>query len=119
MAVAAIAIFAFGLLLQRRREYITLRAQGLDSRTIRLLIGAEAGTLAVGGAVAGVLVGTAMGLYFIAVLRPLFVLAPAYTVSVRALVTPVLLVFVATVISALAASRLVNRLDPTELLRDD
>lgn len=119
MAVVTIAIFVFGLLLQRRREYITLRAQGLEPRTIRLLIAAEASTVAVGGAIAGLLVGTAMGYYFVTVLRPLFVLDPSYTLSFSALVTPVLLVFVATVLSSIAASRLVNRLEPTELLRDE
>jgi putative ABC transport system permease protein len=119
MAVVTITIFVFGLLLQRRREYITLRAQGLEPRTIRLLIAAEAGTVAAGGAIAGLIVGTAMGYYFVIVLRPLFVLAPTYTPSLGAVATPVLLVFVATVISSIAASRLVNRLDPTELLRDD
>jgi putative ABC transport system permease protein len=119
MAVVTIAIFVFGLLLQRRREYITLRAQGLEPRTIRLLIAAEASTVAIGGALAGLLVGTAMGYYFVTVLRPLFVLTPTYTPSVRAVATPILLVLVATVISSIAASRLVNRLDPTELLRDD
>lgn len=119
MAVVTIAIFVFGLLLQRRREYITLRAQGLEPRTIRLLVAAEASTVAVGGAIAGLLVGTAMGYYFVTVLRPLFVLDPSYTLSFSALVTPVLLVFVATVLSSIAASRLVNRLEPTELLRDE
>ena len=60
-----------------------------------------------------------MGYYFVSVLRPLFVLAPSYTVSVRGVATPVLLVFLATAISAIVATRLVHRLDPTELLRDD
>lgn len=119
MSIVTIAIFVFGLLLQRRREYITLRAQGLEPRTIRLLIAAEASTVAVGGAVAGLLVGAAMGYYLVTVLRPLFVLDPTYLLSVRAVATPILLVLVATVISSVAASRLVNRLDPTELLRDD
>ena len=119
MAAVAIAIFVFGLLLQRRREYITLRAQGLQPRTIRLLIAAEASTVAAGGAVAGLLVGAAMGYYFVTVLRPLFVLAPRYTLSAGAIATPLLLVIIATVGSAVVASRLVNRLDPTELLRDD
>ncbi|MGI8627770.1 MAG: ABC transporter permease [Geodermatophilaceae bacterium] len=119
MAAVTIAIFVFGLLLQRRREYITLRAQGLEPRTIRLLIGAEAGTVAVGGAIAGLAVGAAMGYYFTTVLRPLFVLAPNYTLSVGAIATPIALVLVATVLASLAASRLVNRLEPTELLRDE
>ena len=119
MAAVTIAIFVFGLLLQRRREYITLRAQGLEPRTIRLLIGAEAGTVALGGAIAGLGVGAAMGYYFVTVLRPLFVLAPNYTLSVGAIATPLLLVFAATAIASLAASRLLNRLEPTELLRDE
>ena len=119
MEVVTIAIFVFGLLLQRRREYVTLRAQGLDLRTIRLLIAAEASTVAVIGAVAGVLVGSAMGYYFVTVLRPLFVLPPSYTLPIRTLLAPIGLVLIATVICTLAGSRLVNRLEPTELLRDE
>lgn len=119
MEVVTIAIFVFGLLLQRRREYVTLRAQGLDLRTIRLLIAAEAGTVAVIGAVAGVLVGTTMGYYFVTVLRPLFVLTPSYTLPVRTLLAPIGLVLAATVICTLAGASLVNRLEPTELLRDE
>ncbi|MCZ7529679.1 MAG: ABC transporter permease [Acidimicrobiia bacterium] len=119
MAVVAIAIFVFGLLLQRRREYVTLRAQGLEPRTIRVLIGAEAGTAAVGGAVLGVLVGAAMGFYFVTVLQPLFVLSPAYVLPAGAALVPVGIVLVATAVTAVMASALVNRLDPTELLRDE
>lgn len=119
MAVVTIAIFVFGLLLQRRREYITLRAQGLESGTVRLLITLEAATVAIAGAVAGVVVGLAMGAYFVTVLRPLFVLTPSYTVPLGGVATPVLLVLAATLASSIAASRLVNRLDPTELLRDE
>ncbi len=119
MAMVVAAIFVFGLLLQRRREYITLRAQGLEPRTIRLLIGAEAGTVAIAGATAGVLVGTGMGYYFVTVLRPLFVLAPHYSLPVQTIAIPVALVIGATIVSAIAGSRLVNRLEPTELLRDE
>lgn len=119
MAVVAMAIFVFGLLLQRRREYVTLRAQGLEPRTIRALIGAEAATAAVGGVVLGVMVGAAMGFYFVTVLQPLFVLSPTYVLPLRAALTPTAIVLAATTLAALAASRLVNRLDPTELLRDE
>lgn len=119
MAAVAVAIFVFGLLLQRRREYITLRAQGLEPRTIRLLIAGEASAVALGGAAAGFLVGAAMGYYFVIVLRPLFVLAPSYTLSASAVASPILLVFLATALTSIAASRLVNRLKPTELLRDE
>ncbi len=119
MAVVTIAIFVFGLLLARRREYVTLRAQGLEPRSVRTLIIAEAGTVAIAGSIAGIAVGIAMGFYFVTVLRPLFVLSPNYSVPIAALVTPVLLVLVATLAAATAGSRLVNRLDPTELLRDE
>ncbi len=119
MAVVAIAIFVFGLLLQRRREYVTLRAQGLGARTIGALIAAEASTVAIAGAAAGLVVGIGMGLYFVAVLRPLFVLNPAFTLPVAAAAIPAALVVVATMIASIAALRLVNRLEPTELLRDE
>jgi ABC-type lipoprotein release transport system permease subunit len=119
MAVVAIAIFVFGLLLQRRREYITLRAQGLEPHTIRLLIGAEAGTVALGGAAAGIVVGAAMGYYFVTVLRPLFVLTPSYSLTPGGAALPVALVFAATLLSSVVGSRMVNRLEPTELLRDE
>ena len=78
MAVVAIAIFVFGLLLARRREYVTLRAQGMEASAIRLLIGSEAATVAAAGAVSGLVVGAVMGFYFVSVLRPLFVLRPGY-----------------------------------------
>lgn len=119
MTVVTIAIFVFGLLLQRRREYITLRAQGLESRTIRLLIALETSTVAIAGTVSGVIVGISMGAYFVAVLRPLFVLTPTFTIPLGATAQPVLLVFAATVAATVAASSLINRLEPTELLRDE
>jgi len=119
MAVVAIGVFVFGLLLQRRREYVTLRAQGVPAGTIRLLITAEAATVAAAGTVGGVIVGAAMGFYFVAVLRPLFVLDPTYVLPPSAVGPPVALVLVSTLLAAGAGSRLVNALDPTELLRDE
>lgn len=119
MAAATAAIFVFGLLLQRRREYVTLRAQGLEPRTIRLLIGAEAATVASAGILAGLAVGAAMGYYLVTVLRPLFVLDPSYTLPVTTVALPVLLVLAATAAASVLGSRLVNRLQPTELLRDE
>jgi putative ABC transport system permease protein len=119
MATVAVAIFIFGLLLQRRREYITLRAQGLQARTIRLLIAAEASTVAAVGSITGLTVGAAMGYYLVTVLRPLFVLTPSYTLPTEASAVPVVLVSAATLAATVVASRLVNRLQPTELLREE
>ncbi len=119
MSVVAIAIFVFGLLLHRRREYVTLRAQGLGARTVGALIVAEAGTVAIAGTVAGLITGSAMGGYFVAVLRPLFVVDPAYALPASSAATPAVLVAAATVIASVVAARLVSHLAPTELLRDD
>ena len=119
MGTVTVAIFVFGLLLQRRREYVTLRAQGLQPRSIRLLIGAEAGTAAVAGCLAGIVIGLVMAVYLIGVLRPLFVLAPPYEVPLGAISAIVASVLLATAITAVAASSLVNRLRATELLRDE
>lgn len=119
MAIVVIAIFVFGLLLQRRREYVTLRAQGLSAGWVRLLIAAEAATVALTGVVAGLAVGLTMGLYFVAILRPLFVLPPRYVLAVTETLTPVVLVLAATAITSYAGSVMISRLQPTELLRDD
>jgi len=119
MGTVTIAIFVFGLLLQRRREYVTLRAQGMLPKAIRTLIGAEAGTVAVAGSVVGVPVGLVMAFYLINVLRALFVLNPPYHVPVGSLSVVVGSVLAATAVTSVAASSLVNRLRATELLRDE
>lgn len=119
MATAMVGMFVFGLLLQRRREYVTLRALGLELRTVRLLITAEAATVAVFGSAAGLVIGAVVGRYLVGVLRPLFVLDPGYSLPVGALLVPVVLVLAATAVSSVLGTRLVRSLDPTELLRDD
>ena len=119
MSVVLIAIFVFGLLLQRRREYVTLRAQGLQPRAIRALIAAEAATVAVAGCLSGAIVGLTMGAYLVRTLRPLFVLTPTMEVPIGATTTILASVLAATAITSLAASSLVNRLSATELLRDE
>lgn len=119
MGTVTIAIFVFGLLLQRRREYVTLRAQGMQPRAIRTLIGAEAVTVAITGCSVGVPVGLVMAFYLINVLRPLFVLDPPYFVPLGSLSSIIGSVLVATAVTSVAASSLVNRLRATELLRDE
>jgi putative ABC transport system permease protein len=119
MGTVTVAIFVFGLLLQRRREYVTLRAQGMSPRAIQTFIGAEAGTAAVMGCSLGVVVGLLMAYYFINVLRPLFVLKPEYVVPVASLTAILGSVLAATVVTSMAASALVNQLQAMELLRDE
>ena len=119
MGTVAVAIFVFGLLLQRRREYVTLRAQGMAPRAIRGLISAEAATVAVGGCICGVIVGIVMAVYFVNVLRPVFVLAPPFHIDPGSILAVVGSILAATAVTSVAASSLVNRLRATELLRDE
>ena len=118
MSAAVIAMFVFGLMLQRRREYVTLRAQGMPSRKLQALILGEAGFVALGGLVAGVVVGGAMGLLLVHILQPLFILPPATTIPLRGVALLVGLVIAATAGSTLAALTILRRLSPSEVLRE-
>lgn len=119
MAAVAIAVFVFGLLLARRREYVTLRAQGLSPRSIRALISAEAAAVAAAGSICGVALGIGVAYYFVKILRPLFTVGPQMSITLVAVVSIVAAVGVATAVTSLMGSSLVNRLRASELLRDE
>jgi putative ABC transport system permease protein len=119
MAATAITVFVFGLLLQRRREYVTLRAQGMHAGEIRSLLIMEAGGVVVFGCLAGWLVGGGMAWFLVNVLRPLFVLRPPVVIPPAGIATLTALVLAVSLLASLAATSLVNRLPPTELLRDE
>jgi putative ABC transport system permease protein len=120
MSATAVGIFVFGLMLQRRREYVTLRALGIRMGQLRALLLGEAGVVAVCGVTIGVLVGTGMAYLFAQILRPLFTLPvdrltfPAGSMSGLAG-----LVLGAMALSALAAGVVLRRLEPVELLREE
>ena len=118
MAAAGIAIFVFGLMLQRRREYVTLRAQGLQTRELRVLVLGETAVVTGFGLVAGVLIGAVMGYLLVRVLQPLFILHRSATLSVLDMLALIGLVVLAALASALTATELLRRLRPTELLRE-
>ena len=119
MAATAITVFVFGLLLQRRREYVTLRAQGMRPGEIRSLLVVEAGVVVSLGCLIGLLIGGGMAFFLVNVLRPLFVLRPPIVLPAAEIATLAALVLGVSLIASLAATRLVNRLRPTELLRDE
>ena len=119
MGTVTMAIFVFGLLLQRRREYVTLKALGMRSGAIRAFIAAEAGSAVLAGCLIGLPVGLGMGYYFINVLRPLFVLDPPFQIPLESLGWIIGAVIGAAAIASYAASALVDGLRATELLRDD
>ena len=119
MSATAIAIFVFGLMLQRRGEYVVLRAQGLRSGELRALVLLEAAVVTVGGLAAGVLVGTLTAILSIRILRGLFILDPRITFPFWHLASLSALVLAATIVSGLAATELLRRLHPAEILREE
>jgi putative ABC transport system permease protein len=119
MSVAAMAIFIFGLMLQRRREYVTLRAQGLRLRELQALVLAEAVLVAVCGLAAGLLVGAGVASLMVHILRGLFILDPTITFPLRRIAMLTALVLSATLLCGLAATETLRRLSPTEILREE
>jgi putative ABC transport system permease protein len=119
MAATAITIFVFGLLLQRRREYVTLRAQGMRIGKIRSLLITESVGVVVVGAVVGALVGAVMAYFLVTVLQPLFVLQPEVVIPRADIAVLASLVLVVSLAASLAATTLIRRLPPGELLRDE
>jgi ABC-type lipoprotein release transport system permease subunit len=118
MSTAAIAIFVFGLMLQRRREYVTLRALGAQGGQVRALVVGEAGAVVACGLVAAIVVGTLMAFLLVHILRPLFVLDPGTALPVGEIATLITLVLAAALVSALGATAILRRLEPAELLRE-
>ena len=118
LSAAVLVIFVFGLVLQRRREYATLLAQGLQAGELRALVVGETAFVAVGGLVGGALVGTGMAYLLVFVLRPLFILDPTVTYPLGRIAALAALTVLATLGSALAATALLRRIQPTELLRE-
>jgi ABC-type lipoprotein release transport system permease subunit len=118
MSAAVIAIFVFGLMLERRREYMTLRAQGMRSSELRRLVLGEIGVVAALGLAAGLIVGTAMAALLVRALRGLFLLQPHLSLPAVDIATLSGLAALATVASALIAAGVLARMRPTELLRE-
>lgn len=118
MSAAAIGIFVFALLLQRRREYVALRALGLGTGEVLGLVVGEAALVVVAGLAAGVAVGLGMARLLVHILRPLFVLDPVWTVPLGRMALVGLLPVAAAFASALVATLTLRRLSPTEVLRD-
>jgi putative ABC transport system permease protein len=120
ISAAGIAIFVFGLLLQRRKEYVTMRALGIRFGQLRSLVLGEAGLVAVLSLVVGGLVGTAMAYMFVQILGALFTIPPtSLTFPAQQLVTLAVLVLGGMGLSGLLAARSLARLSPVELLREE
>ncbi|HUY74787.1 MAG TPA: FtsX-like permease family protein [Candidatus Dormibacteraeota bacterium] len=120
ISAAGIAIFVFGLLLQRRKEYVTMRALGIRFGQLRSLVLGEAGLVAVLSLVVGGLVGTAMAYMFVQILGSLFTIPPAsLTFPAQQLAVLAVMVLAGMGLSGLLAARSLGRLSPVELLREE
>jgi putative ABC transport system permease protein len=118
MSVAVIAIFTFGLILQRRRELVVLRALGMHAREVRSLVLGEAALVACGGLLSGLIAGACSGFLLVQALRSLFIVPPAFDLPVGALAGLVLAAVVATLIASVAAIAALRRVSSTEILRE-
>ncbi|MDQ6793287.1 MAG: ABC transporter permease [Chloroflexota bacterium] len=120
MSAAGIAIFIFGLLLQRRKEYVTMRALGMPMASVRGLLFGEAGVVSVSSLALGGLVGLGMAVLFVQILRPLFTIPPDRLAVPGAQLTLLAGAVVGLTIAAvLAAGATIKRLSLVELLREE
>jgi putative ABC transport system permease protein len=120
MSAIGVSIFVYGLLLQRRKEYVTMRALGMRFGQLRALVLGEASAVAVCSLVVGGAVGIAMALMFVRVLAPLFTIPPnTLTFPVEELALLATLVLGGMGLSALLSARSLNRLSPMEVLREE
>lgn len=120
ISAASIAIFVFGLLLQRRKEYVTMRALGIRMGQLWALVFGEAAIVALVSLVIGTLAGLVMATMFVHILAPLFTIQPSsLTVPVAQLALLATLVLGGMAISVALAARSLRRLNPVELLREE
>ncbi len=118
MSAAVIGIFVFGLILQRRREYVVLRAQGMHSGGVRSLVLGEVALVATGGLATGLVAGAASAVLLVQVLRGLFILRPGVAVPVSGLAVLVLATAAAALACGVGALAMLRRVRPTEVLRE-
>jgi ABC-type antimicrobial peptide transport system permease subunit len=86
---------------------------------IRSLLISESVGVVIVGAVVGALVGGVMAYFLVTVLRPLFVLQPEVIIPRADIAVLATLVLAVSVAASLAATTLIRRLPPGELLRDE
>jgi putative ABC transport system permease protein len=120
MSAVGVSIFVFGLLLQRRKEFVTMRALGMGLAQVRALVLGEAAIVAVLSLVVGALVGAGTAQMFVQILAPLFTIAPAaLTVPTGELGLLAILVLAGVGLSSIVSARYLRRLNPAELLREE
>jgi putative ABC transport system permease protein len=102
----------------RRVELATLRAIGIPSRTILLLIAGEALFVIVLATVIGVAFSLAMGWLIDAYLAPLYGVESFYAADAQLFLTVLLLALALGLLAGLVPARRATRVDPVEVLRE-
>ncbi len=118
IGVAAVLIVVFGQLLERRKEYVTLRAFGMSTSSMAALILGESLFVTVNGLVGGLAMGLVMARVFVNVLQPIFLVVPHFAVPVRFLARFCAALVVSTVAFALCATALVTGRRAVGILRE-
>jgi putative ABC transport system permease protein len=120
MSALGIGIFVFGLLLQRRKEHVTLRALGMRMRELVALVLGEAGLVAVLALLIGTAVGLPMAVMSMQILKPVFTIPPdQLTIPIQGLVVLSALITGTTVVATLAAGFSIRRTHLVEILREE
>jgi ABC-type antimicrobial peptide transport system permease subunit len=120
ISAASIGVFVFGLLLQRRKEYVTMRALGIRMGQLWALLLGEAAIVAVISLIIGGVAGVVMALMFVQILAPIFTIQPSgLTVPTSQLAVLATLVLGGMAISVALAARNLRRINPVELLREE
>jgi putative ABC transport system permease protein len=120
MSALGIGIFVFGLLLQRRKEHVTLRALGLRGRSLRTLVLGEAGLAAVISLLVGTGIGLLMALMSVQILQSVFTIPPrsiAVPLAELGLLAGATLLL--SVLASVVAASMLRRAPLVELLREE
>ena len=120
MSTAGIGIFIFGLLLHRRKEYMTMRALGIRMRQLQSLLLGEAAVVALLGVLVALGVSTAIAFMFVQILRPVFTLPPdRLTFPLAELASLAGLALGSMLVCSLVAGMMLRRMSPVELVREE
>lgn len=118
MIVTGLSIFVFGVMLQRRREYVTMRAHGASGGHLRAVVVAEVSLVTLSGVASGLLVGVSTAQLLVRVLHPLFILRPSTALPAGRLAVAVALTLASGLACALVATAMALRQRPSEVLRE-
>jgi putative ABC transport system permease protein len=120
MSAAAAAVFVTSQLASRRKEFITLRALGLRSADLRLLLTSEGAILTASGLGVGIIVGAVVATLDIQILAPLFIVPPHLPDLALSRIAALAALVVLGAATAIAIGGVrVTRLRPMEILREE